>query len=296
MSLEIKDILRVAEARLNDAGCEEAKADAEELLCFLMKFDKGGLFVNWGKDIDEKLCEAYFELLDIRASRKPLHYIIGRREFMGHSFEVDERVLIPRQDTEILTETILSYMEREKKPAGGWRALEIGVGSGAVSVSLCKARSDLRMKAADISPEALAVAKKNASALGVADRLGFVKSDIFDGLRSGLFGVKYHIIASNPPYIPHDVLPTLAPEISEYEPAIALDGGADGLDAYRRILEKAHIYLKKQGVLFFEIGFDQAESVVRLIEKTGRYKAPEVYKDLSGNDRVIRADYSARSS
>jgi release factor glutamine methyltransferase len=149
------------------------------------------------------------------------------------------------------------------------------------------------MKAADISQGALAVAKKNASALGVADRLGFVESDIFDGLRSGPFGAKYHIIASNPPYIPHDVLPTLAPEISEYEPAIALDGGADGLDAYRRILEKAHLYMKKQGVLFFEIGFDQAESVAELIKKTGRCKAPEVFKDLSGNDRVIRADYLA---
>jgi release factor glutamine methyltransferase len=289
MSLEIKEILKTAEARLSDAGCEEAKTDAEELLCFLMKFDKTQLFVNWGKELDEKSCDAYFELLDIRASRKPLHYITGSREFMGYRFAVDASVLIPRQDTEILVETILAYMEREKTPAGGFSALEIGVGSGAVAVSLCRERSDLKIKATDISPEALSTARKNALALGVADRISFAESDIFDKIRSGFFAAKYHIIASNPPYISRGVLPTLAPEISEHEPVIALDGGPDGLDAYRRILEKAHLYLKKRGALFFEIGFDQAEAVTDLIKETGRYDAPEIFKDLSKNDRIIHA-------
>ncbi|MDR1247381.1 MAG: peptide chain release factor N(5)-glutamine methyltransferase [Clostridiales Family XIII bacterium] len=289
MSLEIKEILQVAEARLKGAGCEEAKTDAEELLCFLMKFDKNQLFMNWGRELDEKLCDAYFELLDVRASRRPLHYIIGRREFMGFDFAVNENVLIPRQDTEILVETVLAHMTREKTPTGGWRALEIGVGSGAVSVSLCKNKSDLKMKATDISPAALAVAKKNAVALAVADRIRFAVSDMFGSLRSGLGGAKYHVIVSNPPYIPEDVLPTLQPEISEYEPAVALCGGAGGLDAYRRILEKAHLYMKKRGTLFLEIGFDQADAVTGLIKETKRYETPEVYKDLSGNDRVVRA-------
>jgi release factor glutamine methyltransferase len=287
MSLEIKEILKTAQARLSDAGCEEAKTDAEELLCFLMKFDKTQLFVNWGKELDEKSCEAYFELLDIRASRKPLHYITGSREFMGYRFAVNASVLIPRQDTEILVEAILAHMQREKTPPGGFRALEIGVGSGAVAVSLCKERPDLKMKGTDISPEALAVAKINASALGVSDRIRFAESDIFDGIRSGFGSAKYHIIVSNPPYIPRGVLPTLAPEIRGYEPAIALDGGEDGLDAYRRLLENAHLYLKKRGALFFEIGFDRAEAVACLIKETGRYNAPEIFKDLSKNDRII---------
>jgi release factor glutamine methyltransferase len=289
MSLEIKELLRVAEARLSDAGCEEAKADAEELLCFLMKFDRTRLFMYWSKEPDEKLCEAYFDLLDIRASRKPLHYIIGRRAFMGFDFAVDERVLIPRRDTEVLAESVLAYMEREKTPPRGFRALEIGVGSGAIAVSLCKHRADLRVKATDISPEALAVARENAAALGVQSRVRFAKSDLFDALRSGICGAKYHIIVSNTPYIPRDALRTLPPEIREYEPATALDGGADGLDFYRRLTEKAHLYLTKKGALFLEIGYDQADAVTGLIKGTERYEAPAVFKDLSGLDRVVFA-------
>jgi release factor glutamine methyltransferase len=289
MGVEIKELLRVAEARLASAGCAEAKLDAEELLCFLLKFDKTRLFVHWSDEPDEKLCEAYFRLLDCRAARKPLHYIIGRRAFMGFDFAVNEHVLIPRPDTECLVETVLAHMKREKRPSRGWRALEIGVGSGAIAVSLCKNETDLKMKAADISPEALAVARKNAMDLGVADRIRFAESDVFDGLRLGLGGAKYHIIVSNPPYIPRDTLPTLAPEIRDYEPAKALDGGADGLEIHRRILEKAHLFLRKGGVLFLEIGFDQAEAVTGLIEKTGRYDAPAIFKDLSGNDRVLFA-------
>jgi release factor glutamine methyltransferase len=289
MGLEIKELLRVAEARLADAGCEEAKADAEELLCFLMKLDKTQLFVNRSKEPDEKLCDAYFELLDVRASRKPLHYIIGRREFMGLDFAVDARVLIPRRDTECLVEAVLAYMEREKSPPHGWRALEIGVGSGAIAVSLCRHRADLRMKAVDISPAALDAARENAAALGVHGRIRFAESDMFDGLRTGFGGAKYHIIVSNPPYIPSDTLRTLAPEISEHEPAEALDGGADGLDAYRRLTEGAHLLLKKGGALFFEIGFDQAAAVTDLIEGTGRYAAPAIGKDLSGHDRIVFA-------
>jgi release factor glutamine methyltransferase len=180
-------------------------------------------------------------------------------------------------------------MGSEKSPARGFRVLEIGVGSGAIAVSLCKNRTDLKVKAVDISSAALAVARKNAAALGVADRIRFAESDVFAGLRSGFGGAKYHIIVSNPPYIPSGVLPTLEPEISEYEPVIALDGGADGLAVYRRIMEKAHLFLRKGGALFLEIGFDQADAVTGLIKETGRYDAPMVFKDLSGNDRVVSA-------
>jgi release factor glutamine methyltransferase len=208
---------------------------------------------------------------------------------MGLDFAVDERVLIPRQDTEILAEALLAYMKREKSPSRSWRVLEIGVGSGAIAVSLCKNRADLRMKATDISRAALAVARKNAAALAVSDRIRFVESDMFDRLRAGFGGAKYHIIVSNPPYIASGALQNLAPEIRDYEPAEALDGGADGLAAHRRILEKAHLYLKKKGALFLEIGFDQAEAVTELIKETGRYDAPALHKDLSGNDRVLCA-------
>jgi release factor glutamine methyltransferase len=145
------------------------------------------------------------------------------------------------------------------------------------------------MKAVDISPSALAVARKNAAALGAAGRIKFAESDMFSGLRSGFGGAKYHLIVSNPPYIPSGVLPTLAPEISAYEPRTALDGGEDGLDAYRCIAKKAHFYLRKRGALFLEIGFDQAEAVTGLLQKTGRYETPEVFRDLSGNDRVVYA-------
>jgi release factor glutamine methyltransferase len=289
MSLEIKEILRIAESRLGEAGCGEARLDADELLCFLLRLDRGKLFMKWNDVLNDKLCEAYFDLVDLRAGRKPLHYITGSREFMGIDFAVDERVLIPRQDTEILVEAVLDYIRAERPAGRRLRLLDIGAGSGAIAVSLCKYNDDIRAVATDISQDALAVAKKNAAAAGTAGAIKFVRSDIFEGLKrsSSLFG--FDIIVSNPPYIRSETLRELEPEIRDHEPAAALDGGPDGLDAYRRIIAGAGGRLKKDGALFLEIGFDQAEDVSALLNDEGRFEAPSIFKDLAGSDRVVFA-------
>ncbi|MDR0424063.1 MAG: peptide chain release factor N(5)-glutamine methyltransferase [Clostridiales Family XIII bacterium] len=289
MSLEVKEILKIAEACLSEAGCDECRLHAEELLCFMMGFDRGKLFFRWNDILSEKSCEAYFELVDTRASRKPLQYITGGQEFMGIRFEVDERVLIPRLDTETLATAAIDFMKGAKAPAGGWKALDIGTGSGAVAVSLCRHIDDLKATAVDISQGALAAAKKNAAAVGVAGRIKFIESDVFSALRPGFAGAKFNIIISNPPYIRSGDMAGLQREIREHEPAIALDGGEDGLDIFRRILEGAHLYLKKKGMIFLEIGYDQAEAVAKLPGMEENFADIKVLKDLGGRDRVIAA-------
>jgi release factor glutamine methyltransferase len=289
MSLEIKEILKVAEARLTEAGCEEGKTDAEALLRFLMKFDRTSLFMNWSTILNEKSCDAYFDLVDQRAARKPLQYIVGTQEFMGFSFAVDERVLIPRQDTETLAEAVLAYLRGARRPSNGWRGLDLCTGSGALAVSLCRQWRDLRMTATDVSEGALDAARQNAAAAGVGRRIQFVRSDLFAALRSGFGGRKYHFIVSNPPYVRSGEIPDLQPEIRDHEPRAALDGGPDGLNFYKRMASQAHVYLKKEGVVFLEIGWDQAEAVSRLLARTGKYESPDILRDLAGRDRVLAA-------
>ncbi|MDR1136438.1 MAG: peptide chain release factor N(5)-glutamine methyltransferase [Clostridiales Family XIII bacterium] len=289
MSLEVKEILKIAEARLFEAGCDESKLHAEELLCFLMEFEKSKLFFRWNDVLSEKSCEAYFDLVDIRASRKPLQYITGVQEFMGIGFEVDERVLIPRFDTETLVTAVLDFMKNEKTPAGGWKALEIGTGSGAIAVSLCKNSDDVKVTATDISADAISAAKKNAASAGVSGRIKFIESDMFSAFKPGITGAKFNIIISNPPYIRSGDIEKLQPEIREHEPVLALDGGEDGLRAYRSISESAHLYLKKKGVIFLEIGYDQAEAVGSLPGITEHFTDVRIFKDLGECDRVFAA-------
>ncbi|MDR3295053.1 MAG: peptide chain release factor N(5)-glutamine methyltransferase [Clostridiales Family XIII bacterium] len=287
MGLEIKELIQTATARLTAAGCDAGKRDAEELVCFLLRIDRTRLFVTRSQAIDDKLCDAYFALVDTRAGGRPLQYITGKTEFMGIPFSVDERALIPRQDTETLVETVLAHMERSGN--GARRALDIGTGSGAIAVSLCKHSADLKMTATDVSPDALALAKQNAAAAGVAGRIKFVESDMFSALRSGFGGTKYHVIVSNPPYIRSGDIAELQREICEHEPHLALDGGPDGLDAYRVLAGQAHLYLRKGGALFLETGFDQAGAVAWLLEEQGHYAKPETLKDLAGKNRVVAA-------
>jgi release factor glutamine methyltransferase len=291
MGLEIKEILKIAEARLTEAGCDEARLDAEALLCFLLRLDRGELFMRWSDSMGDKGCEAYFGLVDVRAGRKPLHYITGEREFMGVKLAVDGRVLIPRRETETLAEAAIGHMEAGRQPVGGWRVLDLCTGSGALAISVCAANAAARMTATDISGDALDLARANAASARLQSRIRFVRSDMFDGLRSGFGGARFDLIMSNPPYVRSGDLPGLQPEISMHEPALALDGGADGLDAYRKIAGRAHAYLRKRGRLFLEIGHDQAEAVMELLRGEGKYGAPTVIKDLGGNDRVISAGF-----
>lgn len=287
MSIQLKELIVVGENRLKTAGIADAKIDAELLLMHQLHYDKRKIFMNWAKPLEEDDCNDYFDLLDRRAAGEPPQYITGEQEFMGIKLMVDPRVLIPRQDTETLVETVLDYTAKRK---GSLKVLDLCTGSGAIAISLAVKNQSLKITASDISEDALDVATSNAGSCGVLKRIDFAKSDLFNSFKTGFRGQKFDIIVSNPPYIKSAVLPTLQKEIYEHEPMSALDGGQDGLDFYRRIVTDAPKYLRKGGVLFLEIGYNQAELLKQLIEVSGAYREDvEVIKDLVGEDRVVVA-------
>ncbi|NLY71618.1 MAG: peptide chain release factor N(5)-glutamine methyltransferase [Clostridiales bacterium] len=292
MSLLLKDILNIAETRFKDAGCLTPRLDAEILFCHLIKRDRSYLFLHYGDEVTEKTCEEYFKLIDLRASGKPVQYIIGYQEFMGLKFIVNESVLIPRQDTELLVETAIDELRKMKIPIGGLDVLDLCCGSGAIAVSLAyhMKGSKIKIMASDVSAQAIEVAKSNAKNNGVSDMIDFKVGDLFGPFpknRKGKGKKQFNLIISNPPYIKTDDLSTLMREVREHEPMLALDGGDDGLDFYRRIINEAHSYLKPGGVLLLEIGYDQGQSVPDLIRNTGYYNEPKVLKDLAGHNRVV---------
>jgi release factor glutamine methyltransferase len=259
----------------------------------MLKKDKSWLFLHYGDELDDKICEEYFRLVDIRAGGMPLQYITGSQEFMGLPFRVNEKVLIPRQDTEILVEKALEILKARKETRGGFRILDLCCGSGAIAVSLAyylkKAKRKAAVLGSDISSDALEVAKENARINGVERQIRFAEGDLFGPFpknRKDRGRKQFDMIVCNPPYIPTGVLPTLMREVREHEPLLALDGGEDGLDFYRRILEEAWRYLVEEGVLLLEIGYDQGITVPLLAEEAGAYGPVEIIKDLAGKDRV----------
>lgn len=292
MSLMIRDLLQLGQKRLELAGCDSPRLDAEVLFCHLLKEDKSFLFVHYGDSLDEKRCEQFFKLIDERASRRPTAYIVGSKEFMGLSFLVDERVLIPRPDTEVLVEKAIELLKEQRQPMGGFSVLDLCTGSGAIAVSLVCHLKDkkLLVLGSDISGDALEVAKENAKKNGVAKTVQFRKGDLFDCIsknRKGIPKETFDMITANPPYIKNNEIPGLQREIAEYEPAMALRGGADGLEFYRRIVSEGAAYLKKKGTILLEIGWDQGQEVADMIREQQIYEEPVILQDLAGKDRVI---------
>lgn len=297
MSLIIKELIQIGESALAKAGCMDPRIDAELIMMFMLKMDKQQLFIKSPTLLDEKTCESYFKLIDIRAGGTPVQYITGEQEFMGIPFKVNEDVLIPRQDTETLVEEVINDIKdqllQKKTPRGGFQILDLCCGSGAIGVSLCKLVKDAKVTASDISGKAIAVARENAQNAGVGKLMKFVESDLFRSMRKGIGSAKFHIIASNPPYIRHEIIPTLQREIFEHEPLLALDGGEDGLDFYRRIIAAAPDYLRPEGMLYLEIGHDQGSDVCGLAEDSGRLKDITIVRDLVGHDRVVKCRLKA---
>ncbi len=297
MSLIIKELIQIGETALAKAGCMDPRIDAEIIMMFMLKLDKQQLFIKSPTLLDEKTCDAYFKLIDVRAGGTPVQYITGEQEFMGITFKVNENVLIPRQDTETLVEEVINDIKdlliKKKSPRGGFQILDLCCGSGAIGVSLCKLVKDARVTGTDVSGKAIAVAMENAKNAGVGKLMKFVESDLFASLRKGIGSVKFNIIASNPPYVRREIIPTLQREIYEHEPLLALDGGEDGLDFYRRIIAAAPDYLKPDGLLYLEIGHDQGSDVCALAEEFGRFEDITVVRDLVGHDRVVKCRLKA---
>lgn len=260
---------------LECAQIEEATLDARLLLEYVCETDRTTLFAHPEKEVSEEQYEKYEELIAKRSQHIPLQHLTGQQDFMGLTFQVNEHVLIPRQDTEILVEEVMRDLH------DGVRILDMCTGSGCILLSLLHYSNDTTGVGADLSEEALTVAKANAESLGMAERAEFVHSDLFEKIDE-----KFDLIVSNPPYIRTDVIETLMPEVRDHDPRMALDGTADGLHFYRTIIKESEHYLKRGGQLFFEIGHDQAEDVVTLMQRHG-YKEIEVKKDYAGLDRVV---------
>ena len=269
------DLYAKGKERLAEAQIEEAALDARLLLEFVCETDRTTLFAHPEKEVSREQEEQYEELIEKRGQHIPLQHLTGQQDFMGLTFAVNEHVLIPRQDTEILVEEMMRDLH------DGVHILDMCTGSGCILLSLLHYSNDTTGVGADLSEEALKVASANAESLGMTERVVFQHSDLFSSIDE-----KFDIIVSNPPYIRTDVIETLMPEVRDHDPRMALDGTADGLHFYREIIKESEHYLKRGGQLFFEIGHDQAEDVVTLMQRHG-YKEIEVKKDYAGLDRVV---------
>ena len=259
--------------------------DAEVILCNLLEADRILLHIYPEKEISQEICRLFWGNVDKRLSHMPIQYITKQQEFMGFDFYVNEKVLIPRGDTEILVEEAISTFQKfyygEKIVV-----LDIGTGSGAIAVSIARLIKDSLVYAIDISPEALEIAAINAEKLGVKEKVRFRLGNIYEGLKADNMSKAFDFIISNPPYIPEEVVEGLSPQVKEYEPRLALAGGIDGLDFYKRIISNAYLYLKPSGWLMFEVGYDQGEEVKSLLSDNG-YVDIRIIKDLAGLDRVV---------
>jgi release factor glutamine methyltransferase len=286
MGLQIKEIILVAENILRESGDSDYKTDAEILLCHAIKYDSQRIFMNWAKEVDDDHAEVFFDMVEKRAKGTPTQYLTNEQVFKGRAFYVDENVLIPRPETELLLDEVAAYLKDNRSAKN---VLDLGTGSGAIAVSLAKMAPSLKITASDISGKALAVAEKNAARLGAKGQIKFTESDVFDAFKTGFAGPKWDVVVSNPPYIKSAVIPTLQREIYEHEPLTALDGGEDGLDVYRRLISGAPTFLRKTGAVFFEIGYDQAHEVTALFRENGSYVRIAVTPDIAGLDRVVSA-------
>ncbi len=259
--------------KLKEAEIGEAQLDARLLLEEVCGTDHNTLLCHGDREVSEEEEEQYRRALEQRAVHVPLQHLLGYQDFMGLRFQVNGHVLIPRQDTEILVEEAMRYLH------DGMRILDLCTGSGCILLSLLHYSNDCEGIGVDISKEALQVAAQNAEALGI--KADFLESDLYEKVTG-----KFDLLVSNPPYIEREIIPTLMEEVREYDPYIALDGGEDGLDFYRRIIGGAQDYLNRGGQIFLEIGSEQAQAVSELLREAG-FKEIDVCRDFAGLDRVV---------
>jgi release factor glutamine methyltransferase len=271
----ILKVLTWTRGYLAEKGVENSRLEAEWLLCEALGMDRVGLYVNFDKPLTSDELAACRTLVRRRAGREPLQYILGSQDFFGLDFEVSPGVLIPRHDTETLVQQAVN-----RCPAKA-TILDIGVGSGCIAVALAKTCADSHVYGVDPSPKALELAQRNAERHGVSVTL--VKGSLFEPFE----GRKFDLIVSNPPYIPTAELAGLQPEVRDYEPREALDGGPDGLDFYRRIIPSAPPYLEAGGWLLLEVGIGEAPDVLALFNETGCFRDLFTACDPGTIERVV---------
>jgi len=280
--MNIGEILLESYEILKKVNIESYLLDSQLLLGKVLDKDKLFIMLNRDFNLSNKQENEFLRLIQIRKKKMPIKYILGECEFMGMDFIVKPGVLIPRPDTEVLVEEVIKNINED-----GYRSIcDVCSGSGAIGIAIAEFIKDVKVTLYDISIEAIDVAKSNIERFNLSNR---VNTEISDLLQVAIKqNKKFQVIVSNPPYIREEVIPTLMDDVKNYEPFIALCGGSDGLDFYREITKESLQVLEKGGLLAFEIGFDQREAVVDILLKSG-FKITECIKDLSGNDRVIKA-------
>lgn len=282
----LEDLLREGTVLLHTAEIEEARLDAWLLLEYVTGKNRAYYYAHSDEPADCAEEEKYLELCRRRAAHVPLQHLTHSAWFMGHEFYVDRRVLVPRQDTETLAEKAVEILREKTEP----EILDMCTGFGCILLSILAEYPNARGVGADISREALEVARKNAERMSLEERTAFIESDLFSGdyfqKNSGKKRQEYDMLISNPPYIPTAEIQNLMDEVRLYDPVSALDGKEDGLYFYRRITKEASGFLKNGGWLLYEIGCDQGEAVSKFLQKAG-FRGVRVCQDLAGLDRVV---------
>lgn len=280
--MKIKEIINEGKNILNKNNFEDSSIISKELLCHTLNQNKQYLVIHMDEEIEDAYYKKFSNYIEQIVDGKPLQYITNKQEFMGMEFYVDENVLIPQPDTEILVENVLEICSQIKKEE--IKILDLCTGSGAIAISINKILNENNIKntvlASDISDKTINIAminnKKNNA------NVKFEISDLFEEIKEKDFD----IIVSNPPYIKNTIIPNLSKQV-KCEPLLALSGGEDGLDFYRKIIDRAYLYIKNNGYLCLEIGYDQKKDVLNIFKEYENYKDIKVIKDLSNNDRCI---------
>lgn len=280
----IEKLLQDGTAMIEKRDYNNPFLDVQLILSYLLKKDKIYLFIHKDEEVEKEISEKFYEMVKIRNTGYPLQYMINTQEFMGLEFFVQKGVLVPRPDTEILVEKIINIVNNSDMKNRKIKILDIGTGSGAIALSLAYYLKNSEVTAVDISGSAINTAKINKDKLNLSN-VSIAEADIFKN--TDVLNDKYDIVVSNPPYIESSAINQLPIEVSQYEPKLALDGGADGLEFYRQIVNVFKMIHLKNSILSVEIGYNQRETVKEIFEGVNMFEKIECDKDYAGNDRVV---------
>lgn len=308
-SLTILQAIEWASKCLDVLPFSNKRLDSELLLAQVVGYNRLNLYLNFDQPLSVEENSRFRDMISRRMQGEPVQYLTGVTEFYGRRFSVSPAVLIPRPETEILIDHVLPFLDSRSKNSpsqpvaqldlftvnttntdGPLSAIDIGTGSGNIIITLASEMPPLNCYATDISPAALGVAERNAEKLSVGNRISFLQGNLTDPLANKLVN-SFDLIISNPPYIRRDEISQLPVEIRDFEPAEALDGGVNGIEVYDELIDNAPIFLKSGGMLAFEIGSDQADAVVGLLDTNQAYSNISVVKDYNRQDRVVSALY-----
>jgi release factor glutamine methyltransferase len=282
----ILNLIRWADEFFRREGLATPRLDAEVLLAETLAMDRVGLYIHFDRPLQPEELAQFKKLIRRRLLHEPVAYIIGKREFWSLTFKVTPDVLIPRPETEILVAEALKVLSGPEQTERNFRILEIGAGSGAISVALARELPAASLVATDLSEKALAIARENASRHGVRERVHFLQGDLFDPLEKGSV---FELIITNPPYIAYDDFPSLPPEVRDFEPRVALDGGKDGLTFFRKVLPRVREFLSPEGWFLAEIGAGQEQKIRQIAQENPELASCDFVPDLSGIKRVFKA-------